>query len=243
MIYYWVANWNLARAQAATLLGRNVVDMVDCIHGNVGKVRECFPHVALVAGYDTGSSDIRWTSADWDEVTRARATALHIDQSDSDLPMLSEIKEAEDIESGAKKIGVAVTIAHQRHARGLDSVLYCSQSVLSELEDAIHADGLGPGEILAYQYADPGSNPRTVLPGTVLTLEEAPADLSVVRTEYVAKVRPPAPHLAVTDRAIVTYGVDDVIVTYDPAVRGWSLDAGGKRGWAIHPTTPGEGRA
>lgn len=185
-ILFWVANWNLSRAQADRLLGsEHVVDMVDCIHANVTAVLHDLHSAQVVAGYDTGSPDIRWTTQDWGQIP-AGVQHLHIDQSNSDLPMLSEVKEAEDVESGAKQIGVAVKVAEQRHAHRLDAMIYCSQSVLPELEGALTAAGLPHGTIIGYQYQD-----------------AADRDLSVIREDLLPSPIPHGPEgtfRAVVDR-------------------------------------------
>lgn len=184
-LYYWVADWNLTRAEAAAKLGSTVADMVDCTHGSLPEVAKT--SIRRIAGYDTGTPDIRWTSADWawasGSVHGARAV-LHIDQSDSDTPSLAEVKYAKDTEAGASTIPVSIEVAGQRIDRGHDAVLYCDQAILGLVESAAGRARLPHGRIIAYQWASPTSNPNTILPGTTFTLAQANADLSVIMASF-----------------------------------------------------------
>lgn len=168
------------------------VDMLDVTHSSLGNV----PHKLNIkrAGYTTGSPDIRWTGEDWKSNPDA---TVHIDQSDSVFPNSGNVK---DIENGASTIPVAVEWAKRRAALHLDSTFYISSANLEAAEAAVREAGLASwvtywiadwnlsreeaiaelgGRIVAIQYASPTSNPRSVIPGTKITLSQANVDLSV----------------------------------------------------------------
>lgn len=185
-LFYWVANWGLSRAAAATLLGGNVHDMIDCTHSAIendhgGWLAET--NVRRFAVYATGTPDIRATATD---IHRLPAGSVHmlIDQSNSDLPLLSDARLVKDIEPGASGDPVAVEVARQRLAHGDDYVFYIEESLLARLENAVSAAKLPRGEIVAYQWASPGTNPDTVVPHTRVTLRDANVDLSVVKASF-----------------------------------------------------------
>lgn len=198
-LYYWVANWNLARAQAARLLGGDVVDVVDCTGGDVDKVHAAFPRIRVFAGYVTGGESVRWTPDEWDLIrtlrtdTGERAALIRIDQSNSDLPLVSDVHYAKDVETGAAAIPTAVTVARERLRAGRDDCIYIEQGDLAELEAAVEAAGLPPGEIVAYQWGSPLHTPATPLPGTSLTIGEANCDLSVARADWIPLPDSPRP--------------------------------------------------
>ena len=180
-LYYWVANWNLSRAEAALRLGNDVWNMVDCTHDHVNTCSQTTAEV--MAGYVTGTPDIRWTPEDWKQADKQPVPRIliRIDQSNSDLPLIADTTLTKDIEPGASGNPVAVEVAKQRLHAGDNYMLYVSQANLPALEHAIAAAGLPHGEIVAYQYASPESNPNTLLPGTRLTIKEVNADLSVIK--------------------------------------------------------------
>lgn len=218
-LYYWVANWNLSRAQAARLLGNEVSNMIDCLHGSVPTVAKS--SATVYAGYITGTPDIRWTADDFREVDRLHpgAIILRIDQSNNDSPEFSDIHFAvKDDEAGASSVSESIRVAHERIMQGDDYVIYCSQAVLTEVEDAASAANLPHGSIIAYQYASPTSNPATLLPGTSITLREANADLSVIETAWLRKPAP-APKPAPDPRPYAA------LVSFDPATEKLSLGA------------------
>lgn len=197
-------------------------DMLDVTHGSLGRV----PRKTRIkrAGYTTGSPDIRWTSQDWTDNPDA---VVHIDQSDSTIPNTGNVK---DCERGAATIPVAALWAENRRKLGLHSTVYLSSSNLAEMEreiakypglsdfvtywlanwnlsrvEAINELG---GRIVAIQYASPGSNPLTAIPGTNVKLSEANVDLSVTLDSWMplpaAKKklkRPAKPHPKVSGGA------------------------------------------
>lgn len=172
-----------------------VVDMVDVTSGSLPHIpRNMERHRVKLAGYTTGTPDIRWTAEDW---RTHSAAVVRIDQSAGTDPRSGNVK---DIERGASTIAEAIQWAKNRRNLNLHSTFYISAGMLVECENAVQAAGLADwvtywvadwslsreraiqelgGRIVAIQYASPGTNPGTVIPGTRLTLHEANADLSV----------------------------------------------------------------
>lgn len=184
-LYYWVANWNLSRAQAARLLGGDVDDMADCIGSSAPNVVKAYPAIKRFGVYITGSGGIAWTAANRELLAGKNVAILEIDQSNSDLPLISHAKIAKDDEPGASTPEQAVHVAAERLRRGDDYIIYVAQGALDHVENLAAGAGLPHGEIIAYQWASPSSNPNTPLPGTGRTLKEANADLSVVRSGFI----------------------------------------------------------
>lgn len=184
---YWVANWSLSRAHAALILGGPVGDLVDCTSSALEKVRETLTAVngaRRIAGYVTGTPDIRWTPQDFASIP-PNCAFLRIDQSNADTPLLADARRVvKDEEPGASTIATAALVAEQRIRAGEDELIYCDAADLPGIEHAVADRGLAPGRIVAIQYASPTSNPDTLLPGTRLTLAEANADLSVILESF-----------------------------------------------------------
>jgi hypothetical protein len=194
-LYYWVANWNLSRAQASRLLGGAVDDMADCIGSSAPSVVKAYPAIKRFGVYVTGGGGIAWTAADRALLAGKDIVALEIDQSNSDLLLISHAKMVKDDEPGASTPEVAVHVAAERLRRGDDYIIYVAQGGLDHVENLAAAAGLPHGEIVAYQWASPSSNPDTLLPGTGRTLKEANADLTVVRRGFLPlPTDPPARH-------------------------------------------------
>lgn len=223
-LYYWVANWNLSRASAATLLGNKVEDMVDCTHSSLPRVRECFGAIKLVGGYITGTPDICWTAHDFASLPHD-VVALSIDQSDSDLPLVGNVhKLAKDVEPNAATIERAAQVAAERLRAGDDYTIYTMQSWLGQLEGAVRRQNLPPGEIAAYQWASDSSNPNTLLPGTRHTLRDVNCDLSVLRADYAARLRgvtPPVPKPPVPPKPVGR--LPRAVITFDPDDGHWTI--------------------
>jgi hypothetical protein len=185
-LFYWVANWSLSRAEAALLLKEPVLDMVDCIHANVGQVR---PHLHpnglhVIAGYITGSPDIQWTAEDFNSIPHG-IDVLRIDQSNGSNQERAIRWIAKDEEPGASTAQTAVQVAGERIHAGEDELIYVDQSGLPIVEQLAAHAGLPHGEIIAYQYASPTTNPHTPLPGSSAELAQVNADLSVISRAYV----------------------------------------------------------
>lgn len=187
------------------------VIQVDTIHANVGKLPG---NLIAVMGYDTGTPDIAWTAEDWARFPLAGKVI--VDQSPDLAQFAAGKANVADVERGAATVESFIAAARQREAMKLDSTIYIS---LDPLRDAIGqmiraglnthvryfvADyGFSMNEAIDYlhthpvavgvQFASPGSNPHTILPGSTLTLAQAGADLSVKRASWF-----PAPGLAAT---------------------------------------------
>lgn len=178
-VYFWVADWNLSRAEAVQLLGGHAVDMVDATDSNFAHLLATYPAVKHFAGYVTGGGGIEWTEQHWQEIPKD-CTVWHIDQSNSETVWSAVRALVKDVERGASSDPVAARVAAARHTRGLDTVIYCSRATLPTVEAALAHVGL-TGTIIAYQYASPVSNPNTAVPGGHKSLFEIDCDLSVVK--------------------------------------------------------------
>ena len=152
-----------------------------------------------VAGYVTGSDGVQWTTADWSKFDLKQV--VRIDQSPGRGDLQAQVK---DVEPGAASNDDALSWGLARKAAGFVPCWYTSRGNLTPLLNTLTAGGLsrghlwvadwsldeeeaasqvkaqsGPFPVKAVQWASPTSNPRTLLPGTTLTLAEANCDLSV----------------------------------------------------------------
>ena len=172
------------------------LDMViDAIHANVRNI----PATARgVMGYATGEG-VQWTPEDWDRFPYAGK--IRLDQSSALSAFAEGNADGADIESGAGTMGAFLTGAARRRAAGHDSTLYVSADSLPIVRGDVDSHGLtasvmyavanwsltldqaisliGTNNIVLVQWASPDSNPRTLVPGSTLTLAEAGCDLSV----------------------------------------------------------------
>ena len=189
--------------------------MIDAIHANVGNVPASTPKVA---GYVTGTPDIRWTHQDWQRFPRAGT--LRIDQSPGLAEYASNAASVADIEPGAGTVGAFVTASQSRLRLHRLLWFYGTQSVISQVSAALTAAGIPLSEcgawlanwnlseaeadaalgtaiagirIVGVQWASPTSNPGTKVPGSNLTLAQAQLDLSVtVPGWFATHTLPPA---------------------------------------------------
>lgn len=221
---YWVANWNLSRAQASRLLGGDVVDVVDCTSSSVERVSRAYPAVKRFAAYITGTGGIEWTAEQLLHVEQLGPDVelLLIDQSprvNADIRVKRVIK---DEEPGASSVETAVETWRLRHQAGEDFVIYVDQADLTRTEDAIARAGLPHGTIRGYQWASDSSNPHTPLPGTHEDLRTANADLSVFeRAFFAAPAPPPPPPPRPTDE--LEHANIRVSVVYDRLTDHWAV--------------------
>lgn len=180
--------------------------MADTIHDTVERIPRGFPRVA---GYVTGTPDIKWTAADWQRFTHAGH--VRIDQAPGlGVPLESDCA---DVEPGAKTVDAALAWLRARSARNWWSLIYAgNESILTDMRQAVHHAGLRKvqywlsnpdlseaeaekridqvdGGIVAVQWATPRSNPGTLLPGTNETLEAANVDLSVTADHWFMAAR------------------------------------------------------
>jgi len=189
--------------------------MIDAIHANVGNV----PASTLkVAGYVTGTPDIRWTHQDWQRFPHAGT--VRIDQSPGLAEYASNAASVADIEPGAGTVGAFVTASQSRLRLRRLLWFYGTQSVISQVSAALTAAGIPLSEcgawlanwnlseaeadaalgtaiagirLVGVQWASPTSNPGTKVPGSNLTLAQAQVDLSVtVPGWFATHTLPPA---------------------------------------------------
>jgi hypothetical protein len=180
-------------------------NMIDSIHATCHNIPV---GTRKVAGYVTGSADIRWRRADWDRFNPHHTGLVRIDQSFGGRdPLGSDVL---DVEKGAATPGQVAHWVRTRHAAGKRfSDVYANRSTFSAVSAALNAAGpqgmfhryvrlwladwsisraqaarllgtrLDGHKIVAVQWASPSSNPHTPLPRSSLTLEQANCDLSV----------------------------------------------------------------
>lgn len=197
--------------------------MADATHSSVANVPA---GVSKVAGYVTGSADIQWTPADWARFPRSGK--IRIDQSPSLDLWASGGADVADMENGAASQATVIAQAKVRQARNWFSFTYVAQGNLASLQDAVNAAGLAShmnywvadwslneaeaaarlgGVITAVQWASPGSNPGTLVPGGSQTLSEANIDLSVSIPSWFAYVPPATVSGLVVTPSLKTYPV------------------------------------
>lgn len=180
--------------------------MIDAIHDSVGNIPVSTPRVA---GYVTGTADIQWTAHDWDRFPKSGRAP--IDQSPGLAAYASNDAMIADIEPLAGTVAAYVQACKERVRAGHPLCFYCSQSIVAQVSAAlVHAEiplgncwvwianwNLSQAEadavlgttvagvrVVAVQWASPTSNPRTLVPGSSLTLAEANVDLSVTRPTW-----------------------------------------------------------
>jgi hypothetical protein len=179
--------------------------MIDTIHDDVGNIPVNTPKVA---GYSTGTPDIRWTAADWDRFPKSGKVRINQDGS-TDVREAS-IADVADYEPGAfteaevvewvklrkhSNLACAIYVAAANRASltsalkragytGLD--LWVADWSLSEAEAAKILTTSGDYPVVAVQWASPASNPNTLVPGSAKTLAEANVDLSITVASWFA---------------------------------------------------------
>lgn len=190
---------------------KDVADLIDVTHADIGRVPS--RRRVRLAGYTTGTPDIRWTSQDWHDNPTA---TVRIDQGTGTNPLSGNTK---DIERGAANIAEAVKWADNRRRLNLHSTFYIDANDLPAAESAVRVAGLEEwvfywvadwkgmrdeairelgGRIVAIQYASPGSFPNLYVPFTRTTIAEANCDLSVcLKSWHPVRVhhRPHIPHI------------------------------------------------
>lgn len=171
------------------------VVMADAIHADAWNVPVTIPKVA---GYVTGTPDIQWTAGDWAHFPSSGH--VRIDQSPALGAWASGAADVADMENGAASQATVIQEALTRQAKGWFSFVYVAEGNFAALESAVAAAGLTghvqywvanwnlseaeaaaqlQEEVVAIQFASPGSNPDTVIPGGTRTLSQVNADLSV----------------------------------------------------------------
>jgi hypothetical protein len=169
--------------------------MADTVHATISGIPASCPRVA---GYVTGTPDVRWTTEDWARFPHAGH--VRIDQEPGlGNPLGSDCA---DVETDAKTINAALDWLRVRSSRHWWSLIYLGDhDDLPAMRKAVEAAGLAKvqywicnpalslgeaeqlieqvdGGIVAVQWATPESNPETLVPGTHSTLKAANVDLS-----------------------------------------------------------------
>lgn len=206
--------------------------MVDTIHANVLSIPVSTP---FVGGYVTGTPDITWTPADW---ARFPGVHVRYWQGYGSLPDVHAF-DVIDIEAGAVTPAEAASMVRDRVHAGVQwTTLYGTDAVLAETASLIRVMGSAVwnghvdcvladwnlNEVSAaalvgslihgmscrgIQWASPSSNPRTLLPGSSLTLIAANCDLNVVDAAWRPSSLPVAPPPAVLSGLVVGPTVHD----------------------------------
>lgn len=129
-------------------------EMFDAIHANIASIPDKVND--LVAGYDTGTPDIKWTTEDW---SKFPGTKVHVDQGFGGAVHTATVQ---DIEPGAYAVGdIAGWVANSVAARPTS---YVNQSELDAALKAgkqdiwLAAPGMSDTEALALM----ADNPRIV---------------------------------------------------------------------------------
>jgi hypothetical protein len=180
--------------------------MIDTIHADVGNIPVNTPKVA---GYSTGTPDIRWTAADWDRFPRSGKVRINQDGS-TDVSEAS-IANVADFEVGAFTEAQVVEWVKLRKHSHIASAIYVAASNRASLTSALREAGLtgvdlwvadwslseaeaakmlttsGDYPVVAVQWASPASNPDTLVPGSAKTLAEANVDLSITVASWFAR--------------------------------------------------------
>ena len=155
--------------------------------------------MGVVWAYNTGTPGIPWSVEQ-----RARFDHAHLYTVDQGFGSKTPFDADEfDLEARAWTVPELVQVAAARAEKRWSTRIYCSRIPYAMMSGALAAAGLLHlpvffriadwslneaqaraqlgGNVYAIQWASPSSNPATLLPGTQLTLEEAQADLNVVR--------------------------------------------------------------
>src|SRR5215469_15668780 len=102
--------------------------MVDCTHANLHKIDPVFLKTnQLMAGYDTGSPDVKWTSDDFRYVMSLGLGVVHIDQGFTGSPI--SVDTVRDVEPGAWNSVTAETTTWTAKR----PTIYCDRNDLIEV--------------------------------------------------------------------------------------------------------------
>lgn len=219
-------NPDLAAAAAAPAAAIATAPMIDATHANLARLPASVTAVlGKVAGYDSGTGDIEWTTPDWARFPRAGHVLL--EQGYTWTPAQVLAASGFDVEGKAVTPLMAAAGVRTRIAAGIQwTDIYGSDGALAATEAALKAFGPGGwyyghvdcwladwnlseaqaaallGTLIhgmtcrAVQWASPTSNAATVIPGTSMTLAQAQVDLSVTEAAWHAWAPPVPPPLA-----------------------------------------------
>lgn len=182
--------------------------MPDFTHSAVKNVPPNGPFTH-VAGYVSGTSDIKWTPSDWARFPRQIHIRIHQGYGTKE-PNMADY-DVLDIERGAWTPAEAANEVKRRVEAGyVWTTLYGGDAALNETATLIRAMGehIWNGHVdcvlanwndsveeaskvvgtevhgmtcRGVQFASPSSNPHTILPGTAMTLAQANVDLNVIQ--------------------------------------------------------------
>jgi hypothetical protein len=178
--------------------------MIDTIGMTSGNIPINTPKVA---GYNTGSNGVPWSTADWDRFPNAGKIIMCQDADYSTW----HSADGGDVEPGAMTVAGFVKGATLRQQLGWNTVAYVDKDNVAALVKACNAANLTKVElwigdwkldqaeaaaqlgqtvagyqIVAIQWASPTSNPTTMVPGSTQNLKEANLDLSVTLPAWFA---------------------------------------------------------
>jgi hypothetical protein len=115
----------------------------DCTRANIGRAP-----AGLLAGYTTGSSDIRWTAADW----AAHPGAVRIDQDPAASDGTADVLDVEQYAAtladvpGWSKQALASYRSGKRPGQR-SPVIYCSQASVTPVANVLTGAGLADGSV------------------------------------------------------------------------------------------------
>lgn len=183
--------------------------MLDTIGANVGNIPLSTHYVA---GYVTGLGDVPWSQADFNRFPTIRK--VRIAQGAGIAPSLQSF-DVLDVEAGAiTPQNAALTIRDRVNAGIQWTTVYGSDNTLAQVTAEVRKLGesvwnghvnywlanwnlneveaaalidteVHGASVVAVQWASPTSNPRTLVPGGSMTLQEANIDISVVDANWV----------------------------------------------------------
>jgi len=115
----------------------------DCIRANIGRAP-----AGLLAGYTTGSSDIRWTAADW----KAHPDAVRIDQDPAASDDTADVLDVEfraatlaDVPGWSKRALASYRSGKRPGQRS--PLIYCSQVNVTPVANVLTGAGLADGSV------------------------------------------------------------------------------------------------
>lgn len=105
--------------------------MIRTMYDAMGTLAHFIPNnPEMVAGYDTGTKNILWTSGEWGMFPRA----VHVHINQGYQPPARNTSTVLDVESGAWQPGAVITQFANMEANGVQRpTLYCSQNTILEL--------------------------------------------------------------------------------------------------------------
>jgi hypothetical protein len=206
--------------------------MYDAISANIGAVKG----QKFVAGYDTGSSDIQWTAADWEEFSTAVRT--HIDQGGPGAP--SHSATVQDVESGAYTVaqipGWVSACTAARPTTYVSGENLTAALAASDADIWLASPGMSDTEAVATMTA----NPRIV---AVQNVWASDYDRSIVNDPFWPEAKPVTPSgmpTGLRDSAFATVAQINIAWsgTLKAGVAAWAcqLERLEEKGWVLVDT-------